>query len=105
MSATFAVVVGAVLSHWYNRRIRRMPNPDRAERLGTLVASGLIVGESLWGVINAGLIVGLSKDAPIGLVPEDFVAGPWLGLLGFAGVIAWLYSWMLRRSKAAPSAK
>ena len=54
MSATFAVVVGAVLSHWYDRRARTMPNPERAERLGTLVASGLIVGESLWGVVNAG---------------------------------------------------
>ncbi|HEY8224316.1 MAG TPA: oligopeptide transporter, OPT family [Pyrinomonadaceae bacterium] len=102
MSATFAVVVGAVLSYWYDHRIRRLPNPERAERLGTLVASGLIVGESLWGVINAGLIVGLSKDAPIGLVPEDFALGPWLGLIGFVGVIVWLYSWMLRRSKAAP---
>src|SRR5438552_4112830 len=83
MSATFAVVVGAVISHWYDRRVRSMPNPGRAERLGTLVASGLIVGESLWGVTNAGLIVGLSKDAPIGLVPENFALAPWLGVLGF----------------------
>jgi putative OPT family oligopeptide transporter len=102
MSATFAVVVGAVISHWYNRRAQSTPNPERAERLGTLVASGLIVGESIWGVINAGLIVGLSKDAPIGLVAEDFALGPWLGLLGFIGVIVWLYSWMLRRARAAP---
>jgi putative OPT family oligopeptide transporter len=100
MSATFAVVIGAVISHWYNRRARASANPERAERLGTLVASGLIVGESLWGVINAGLIVGFSKDAPIGLVPEDFVLGPWLGLIGFVGVVVWLYSWMLRRSAA-----
>ena len=100
MSATFAVVVGAVISYWYNRRIQTSPDPERAERLGTLVASGLIVGESLWGVINAGLIVGLSKDAPIGLVPENFGPGPWLGLLGFIGVIVFLYSWMLRRSRA-----
>src|SRR5437762_1077875 len=100
MSATFAVVVGAVLSAWYDRRVRSMPNPGRAERLGTLVASGLIVGESLWGVINAGLIVGLSKDAPIGLVAEEFTPAPWLGLLGFIGVIVFLYSWMLRRAKA-----
>src|SRR5213076_972007 len=34
MSATFAVVVGAVLSHWYDGRARRMPNPAREERLG-----------------------------------------------------------------------
>jgi putative OPT family oligopeptide transporter len=101
MSATFAVVVGAVLSHWYDKRVRSAANPERAERLGTLVASGLIVGESLWGVINAGLIVGLSKDAPIGLVPEDFALAPWLGLLGFVGTIVLLYGWMLRRSAAA----
>ena len=104
MSATFAVVVGAVLSEWYSRRARRTPNPNRAERLGTLVASGLIVGESLWGVLNAGLIVGLSTDAPIGLVPDSFAPGPWLGILGFVGVIVWLYSWMLRRSRTAPPA-
>jgi len=100
MSATFAVVVGAVIGHWYDRRAKASPNPERAERLGTLVASGLIVGESLWGVINAGLIVAFSTDAPIGLVPEDFVLGPWLGLLGFVGAIVWLYGWMLRRSAA-----
>jgi putative OPT family oligopeptide transporter len=102
MSATFAVVVGSVLSYWYNGRASKSPNPERAERLGTLVASGLIVGESLWGVVNAGLIVALSNDAPIGLVPADFSAGPWLGVLGFVGAIIWLYSWMMRRSKAAP---
>ena len=39
------------------------------------MASGLIVGESLWGVLNAGLIVGFSNDAPIALVPEDFALG------------------------------
>ena len=102
MSATFAVVVGAVIGHWYDKRTRRSPNPERSERLGTLVASGLIVGESLWGVINAGLIVSLSNDAPIALVPADFALGPWLGVLGFIGVIVLLYGWMLSKSKAMP---
>jgi hypothetical protein len=84
--------------------VRNTANPERAERLGTLVASGLIVGESIWGVINAGLIVGFSKDAPIALVPEDFALAPWLGVLGFIGVIIWLYGWMLKKSRATPRA-
>ncbi|HJP60174.1 MAG TPA: oligopeptide transporter, OPT family, partial [Gemmatimonadaceae bacterium] len=105
MSATFAVIIGAVLAHWYDGRVRSTPNPERAERLGTLVASGLIVGESIWGVINAGLIVGFSKDAPIALVPEDFKAAPWLGVIGFVGVIVWLYGWMLRKARTSPAAE
>ena len=105
MSATFAVVVGAVISHWYGKRAQASANPDRAERLGTLVASGLIVGESLWGVLNAGLIVSLSNDAPIGLVPEDFFLGPWLGIILFVGIIIWLYWWMLSRNKTVVKPK
>ncbi len=101
MSATFAVVIGAVLSYFYNKRIQSSPNPERAERLGTLVASGLIVGESLWGVLNAGLIVGLANDAPLALVGEDFAPGPWLGVILFVTLIIVLYGWMLRRAKVA----
>jgi putative OPT family oligopeptide transporter len=100
MSATFAVIVGAVISHWYDKRVGSSANPERAERLGTLVASGLIVGESLWGVLNAGLIVSLSRDAPIGVVADGFALAPWLGVIGFVGVIVWLYGWMLTRSGA-----
>ena len=102
MSATFAVIIGALISHWFNRKARATPNPGRTERLGTLVASGLIVGESIWGVINAGLIVATSNDAPIGLVPESFGPAPWLGVLGFVGLVVWLYRWMLQRGEAAP---
>ena len=84
----------------YNLILRSPALKPGPERLGTLVASGLIVGESLWGVINAGLIVGFSTDAPLGLVPAEFAPAPWLGLIGFAGALAWLYGWMLRRTAA-----
>jgi putative OPT family oligopeptide transporter len=99
MSATFAVVVGAVISHWYNRRTAKSPNAARAERLGTLVASGLIVGEGLWGVLNSGLIVATKNDAPIGLVPADFGPANIFGVLSFVGLIVLLYRWMLGRAE------
>ena len=72
-------------------------NPDRAERLGVLVASGLIVGESLFGVLNAGLIVALNTDAPLALVPETFAPANALGLITFSVLVVLLYKWMLRR--------
>ncbi|MCC7194968.1 MAG: oligopeptide transporter, OPT family [Gemmatimonadaceae bacterium] len=117
MSATFAVVVGAVMSHWYSMRTNHAPaaagspaaeaaaeRAKRAERLGVLVASGLIVGESLFGVVNAGMIVATSSDAPIALVPADFAPAPWLGVAAFAGLIIALYGWMLRRSGSSGAA-
>ena len=97
MSATFAVVVGAVVGHWYTERTKRGPSAARAEQLGTLVASGLIVGESLFGVLNAGLIVALNTDAPLALVPETFAPANVLGLITFSGLVFLLYRWMLRR--------
>ena len=99
MSATFAVVVGAVVGHWYNKRARKSPEPERVERLGTLVASGLIVGESLFGVLNAGLIVAFSHDAPMALVSATFAPAQTLGLLGFIGLVVLLYGWMLRKAR------
>jgi putative OPT family oligopeptide transporter len=101
MSATFAVVVGAVVGHWYNARARRARDPNRAERLGVLVASGMIVGESLFGVLNAGLVVAFNKDAPLALVATDFAPANLLGVVSFCGLVVLLYGWMLSRSRTA----
>ena len=105
MSSTFAVVVGAVVGHWYNRRTARVRNPERAERLGVLVASGMIVGESLFGVINAGMIVGTSKDAPIAIVGADFAAAKLIGTAAFIALVVALYRWMINRAEAAPASR
>ncbi len=98
MSATLPVVIGAVIGHYYDRWSGRTKAPDYAKRLGVLVASGLIVGESLFGVVLAGLIVASSKEAPLGLVAADFAFAPYIGLAAFAALIAVLYGWMMRRA-------
>jgi len=95
MSATLPVVVGAVIGWLYNRSVRT----PRAERLGVLVASGMIVGESLFGVINAGIIVGANRDAPLAVLPAGFAFATMLGGIGLAGLTALLYGWLLRRAK------
>jgi hypothetical protein len=61
----------------------------------------MIVGESLFGVINAGLIVSFNKDAPLAIVGPDFSLTSLLAYAGFAGLIVLLYGWLLRRARAA----
>jgi len=98
MSATLPVVIGAVIGHAYDRWAERRKSPEHAKRLGVLVASGMIVGESLFGVLLAGLIVAFSTDAPLGLVPGDFAPAPYIGLAAFAALILVLYGWMMRKA-------
>jgi putative OPT family oligopeptide transporter len=102
MSATLAVEIGAIVGHWYEKRVGWgqtpwAPGADRSQRLGVLVASGLIVGESLFGVLNAGLIVATSNDAPLALVAADFARANLIGLVSFVALIVLLYGWMLRK--------
>jgi putative OPT family oligopeptide transporter len=101
MSATFAVVVGATVGHWYERRVEGRADGERLVRLGVLVASGLIVGESLFGVLLSGLIVAFNNEAPLALVAADFAAAKVVGALAFVTLIVALYRWMLSRGRAA----
>jgi len=49
---------------------------------------------------NAGLIVALSSDAPIALVPADFAAANPIGLVTFVVTLVALYAWALKRNHA-----
>ena len=62
-----------------------------AERLGVLMATGLIVGESLFGVAFAAIVGATDNSAPLALVDEFGWAVP-LGLIVFTGSILWLYA-------------
>jgi putative OPT family oligopeptide transporter len=101
MSATLPVMIGAVIGWWYNRRAAATPGPERAQHLGVLVASGMIVGESLFGVLLAGLIVGLNNDAPLALVAGNFAPATMIGIASFVLLIVLLYGWMLRQGATA----
>ena len=94
---TLMIVVGAIVGWIYDRRAERKPDAEGAKQLGVLLASGLIVGESLLGVILAGVVVASGKDTPLALVGDSFAAAAqWIGLIAFALTIAALYRWLGR---------
>ena len=68
-----------------------------AEERGLLLASGLIVGESLMGLLLAALIGFSGQDAPLALVGEGFAPAMWLGLMYFGGLCVFFYRSVLRR--------
>ncbi|MFY9719868.1 MAG: oligopeptide transporter, OPT family, partial [Candidatus Cybelea sp.] len=102
-STTAPVVVGAVIGWLYNRWADRVGN-ERAKQIGVLVASGLIVGESLFGVLLAGLIVSTGKAEPFGLAPEGFAtAATILGAVAFVVLTVGLFRWAAALSRPSVS--
>jgi putative OPT family oligopeptide transporter len=103
MDLTLLIPVGALLGWYYNRWAVRQANPDFAERIGTLMATGLIVGESLMGVVYAGLVAAAeragSEDAAgvLAVVHEYPMAAP-AGILVFSAAIAFLYLSIKRKA-------
>jgi putative OPT family oligopeptide transporter len=97
LTTTTPIVLGAVISRIYERWISGKPYESIAKRLGVLLASGLIVGESLAGVLLAGLIVGTNRESPIAVVGDDFSpASKILGGIAFVIAILAMYSGIRR---------
>lgn len=100
MAATLPVVIGALAGHFYDRWAERRPDPAFARRMGVLMATGMIVGESLFGVLYAGIVVTSGESAPFALVGDRFATPALIGgALIFFTVIGLLY----RRTMAVVS--
>ena len=103
------LVVGAILGYFLNRHLRKTAGAEAEAaglRRGTLFASGLIVGESIVGVLLAGLIV-LSvsnggDENPLAMVGSDFAdTAEMLGLAVFLGILAFFSKIVLSGKKAS----
>ena len=100
MGATLPVVVGALIGHAYDKRART----DAQRRAGVLLASGFIVGDGLFGVALAGMIVASGSGAPLALVGGGFATAAWvLGVALFAALLALGYRWAMRASATQPA--
>lgn len=102
------VIVGAFLAWIMARHIAKLGNKEvsaKAERFGTLFSAGLIVGESLMGVILAFIIAASvttgGSEAPLSLNLENWdTIGEWLGLIVFIVGIVIFASRVLRAKKS-----
>ncbi len=103
-STTLMVVVGALVGAWFDRRAERRPTAqaDATRQLGVLLASGLIVGESLLAVIFAAAVAFSGEQSPIGLVGKSFeTPSIIIGGIVFAVTIFLLYRWLEKLGRKA----
>ena len=102
MGLTLIIPVGAVAGLLYDRWAAGTADPESTKRLSTLAATGLIVGESLFGVVLAGIVAASGQEEPLAVVGPGFeTASEALGALVFAGVGLGLYLWVKRLSVRA----
>jgi putative OPT family oligopeptide transporter len=95
MSLTLIIPIGALLGRYYDKWSERTGGDvEQKKRLGVLMATGLIVGESLFGVVYAGIVAAAGSDSPLAIVGKGFANwGEILGVVLFVAVVAGLYKW------------
>ncbi|MBK4137735.1 oligopeptide transporter, OPT family [Corynebacterium macginleyi] len=99
VALTVVIPLGAILGTFYNKWAARQSRPKFAKRMGTLLATGLIVGESLFGVVNAAIIAASGGNSPL----EVFSGGTFatvFGIVLFIAALSFIYRWTARKVHA-----
>ncbi len=101
--STAAIFVGGIIKWYMNKTTEKKNFSDeqkkKADNTGTLVASGLIAGESLMAVFLAFVVLGFNvSDSSFTLAQLSPFNTPWLGLLIFAGLIYMLINLPIKKS-------
>lgn len=98
-AVTTMLVIGAVCGWIYDKGIRKTRFADVGRRMGVLLASGLIVGESLFGVLNAGIIVASRNPEWAARFPlGEAWPAMMIGIVAFTVLTTVLYGWVRNRS-------
>lgn len=108
ITLSLTIPIGATVGALYNRWASHTSGDvEEKKRTGILLATGLIVGESIFGVIYAGIVAATGSDSPLAL---PFLTGGYESFSGIVGVVvfvvtlAMLYRWTTRKAEARVAA-
>ena len=98
MAVILPTVAGSVIGLFYDRWAGRQAKAEFAKRMGVLTATGLIVGESLWGVAFAGIVAASGSDAPLDVTGLLGLAESYAPIALIGGLLLFLaLTWFLYR--------
>ena len=99
ITTTLVISLGALVGWIYNRWAQRQEKAEQSKRLGVLLATGMIVGDSLFGILNAGIIGATSNADALGIIPDSFEpVAKVVGVVVFVGLLAVSYRWVMKKS-------
>ena len=86
-------VIGTVIGHFWNKMATGTTRPEFTARLGVLLATGLVVGDSLFGLAFAGAVGAVGDPARLALVGEDFApVAAWIAVFLAVGLLVATYA-------------
>ena len=85
--------IGALIGHRWDKRAERGKRVAFLKRSGVLLATGMIVGESLFGLASTALVAVFGEN-PLALVGDDFAgAAQFVGIAALAAIVWYGYRW------------
>jgi putative OPT family oligopeptide transporter len=96
-SVMLPTILGAVIGWRWDKMAEQSARPEFLKRMGVLLATGLVVGDSLFGLVYAGTVAAVEDPARLSLVGPGFVPiAEFTGIVLLAGGLVYAY----RRTKA-----
>ena len=95
-------VVGTVIGYFWNRMAATTARPEFTVRLGVLLATGLVVGDSLFGLAFAGAVGAVGDPARLAIVGDSFAPiAEWTGLAALVAILWFTYARTRQRALAS----
>jgi len=86
-------MLGTVIGHVWNKMALRTQRPEYTVRLGVLLATGLVVGDSLLGLAYAGAVGALGDPEALAVVGEGFApVAEWIAVIALVALLVAVYS-------------
>ena len=93
VSLVLPAVLGTVIGHVWNKMALRTQRPEYTVRLGVLLATGLVVGDSLLGLAYAGAVGALGDPEALAVVGEGFApVAEWIAVIALVALLVAVYS-------------
>jgi putative OPT family oligopeptide transporter len=100
VSLVLPTVIGTVIGHVWNKMALGTARPEYTVRLGVLLATGLVVGDSLMGLAYAGAVGALGDPERLSVVPAGFEpVSAWIAVIALVALLIGVYSRTKRQAK------